>query len=339
MTQEIFYAKLLTLILALLTPIYFIILVFIIPEIGNVVVPLPIPETAIKILTALVISFPWIFLIYELRNILPEAFIELKNTTSLIPLKWKIFYGVNALIVATFFIIPLVTPLFTIVMCFIIAGRIVSHLIDIEKHGKLIWILWSIFSTILLLTLGYFIAILVFSNMVGIVFSLIVVWYQHIEIIAALSIWVANSLAYGSLIEIIFLYKIHKEIDIIGMKTTDVPYHAIRIFELCFFLTLAVIWLYFSELRDVIFFYINNIALAIVIMVFVFGTVSGMKKKKMQTSFIGILVAAVFVSIYIYQQLNLIAITIILIISSFMFYILFAYSILKIRKTKLYSYQ
>jgi len=334
MHTDVYYAKLITLLTALLVPIYFIGLVLLIPQLTTFILPFPISPLLIKIITGLVVSIPWLFLIYELRNILPLTLIELKNTTSLVPLRWKLFYGVNSLLIGVFFVIPLITPFFTIFMCIIIAGRLTGRIVDIDTHkalGAFVFIASLLF---LLFSLGYFVVILVFSNLFSIIFSLVSLWFQNIQLIAIFSIWIANSLAYGSFAEIIFLYKIHKEIDSIGLKLTDVSYNFIRTIEFLVFLFLSMSWLFLNELGTRILFFSNIISFIITIIIFAIGIFGGIKKKRSTINALGILVAAAFVGIYVYQQLNPIAITILLIISSIIFYGLFFYCMYIVIKHK-----
>ncbi|MEJ2249880.1 MAG: hypothetical protein P8Y97_09495, partial [Candidatus Lokiarchaeota archaeon] len=64
----------------------------------------------IKIATPTIFSVSWLFFLILFANRFSETIDSMDRTAGLIPLRLKIFYGINALFILLIFIFPIITP-------------------------------------------------------------------------------------------------------------------------------------------------------------------------------------------------------------------------------------
>jgi hypothetical protein len=81
-----------------------------------------------------VFSAPWLAFIYFERYRLANTIQYTQDTTTAVPLRWRLFYGTNAAFVLTFFILPIVTAPLAIIGGLIVAGN-VFYKMGIGKLG------------------------------------------------------------------------------------------------------------------------------------------------------------------------------------------------------------
>lgn len=327
--REIFFSRLTVLITSISAPIYFSVLLYFIPFQIDLPIPDAIPYAPLLIrhvLIPLVLAFPWLAIIYLYRYKLANSLINLWNNTILIPLKWRIFYGFNALIISLFFVIPFAMPIIALIAAIFLAGRVIARVRYPEEGvGAGPWIGFTILALIFAIAPIYFVIKIIplYTLITGIIIEL---WFSNITIIALIAMWIANSLAIGSLLEFIAVLRIHHQIDTVGYKLSEIPKTLITIFEILIFVSLTVIYVMFPSDCSTYFFYVNIGSLGIVSIIFLVGLITGIKTKKNRKTLTGLFVAAVFVGIYVFQNINPKAITIVMIAAFIIFLIVFLYS-------------
>ena len=80
-----------------------------------------------KVLCPLVFSLSWFFFIGLFLNRLALSFDSMDSTISIIPLRLKLFYGSIAIVVLFIFILPIITPIISIVSFMSIAWQLSSR--------------------------------------------------------------------------------------------------------------------------------------------------------------------------------------------------------------------
>jgi hypothetical protein len=119
--------------LAIVGPIYFFLLMLFIPQM------MPFADPMYNLLfhyvaAPLVFSIPWVGTIYYQRYRLANTIHIMDETITAVPLRWRMFYGANALFVLMVFVLPMATPIIAIVEGLIVAGH-VFYLIGLGKLG------------------------------------------------------------------------------------------------------------------------------------------------------------------------------------------------------------
>jgi len=244
----------------------------------------------------------------------------------LIPLKWRIFYGFNALIISLFFVIPFATPIVALVAAIFLAGRVVAKIRYPERGaGTGPWVGFTILALLFAIAPIYFVIKLIphYTLITGIIIEL---WFSNIAIIALIAMWIANALAIGSLLEFIAVLRIHHQIDTVGYKLSEIPKTLITVLEILIFISLTATYLIYPNRSSTLFFYVNIGSLGIVSIIFLTGLITGIKTKENRKTLTGLFVAAVFVGIYVFQNINPNAITIVMIAAFIIFLIVFLYS-------------
>ena len=150
---------------------------------------------------------------------------------------------------------------------------------------------------------------------------IIELWFSNITIIALIAMWIANALAIGSLLEFIAVLRIHHQIDTVGYKLSEIPKTLITVLEILIFISLTATYLIYPNRSSTLFFYVNIGSLGIVSIIFLTGLITGIKTKENRKTLTGLFVAAVFVGIYVFQNINPNAITIVMIAAFIIFLI------------------
>ena len=327
--REVFFSRLAILIASISAPIYFSVLLYFIPFQIDISIPNTIPYASLLmryILAPLVLAFPWLALIYLYRYKLANSLINLWDNTILIPLKWRIFYGFNAVIISLFFVIPFATPAIALIAAIFLAGRLIARIRYPERDGSVgPWIGFIMLALLFAVAPIYFVIKLI-PVYTLIINAIIALWFSNISIIALLAMWIANALSIGSLMEFVAVFRIHHQIDTYGYKLSEVPHLLISTMEILIFASLASIYIMYPSNRDTIFFYVNLGSLVIVSLIFLIGFITGVKTKENRKTLTGLFVAALFVGIYVFQNINPNAITVVMILAFIIFLIVFLFS-------------
>ena len=329
--KEIFFSRLFILLSAIAIPIYFIILVAFIPSINLPFLNVIITDTALErlITTALVViyfSLPIDFIIFIKRYNLANTLLQMRRNTVLIPLKWRLFYGFNALVITLFFVLPFIAPILSVIMIVFIVGRIIGKYYHPDYHNKFLSIFLFLTLTIIFEIPAVYLAIQFIPEYIPIATNILKLWFENIYVVSTLSILLVDTLTFGSLIEFIFLYRIDRELDSIGVIVSQVPRRKIFAFESVFYTGLVLFWISKHPFSFIFINYLNMICLGIVAMLFIIGLLTGVRRRKVSSGLAGLFFAAAFSAVYLFEQINREAITILYGISFVLFVAVFVIS-------------
>ncbi|MHA2352179.1 MAG: hypothetical protein ACXABX_03580, partial [Candidatus Thorarchaeota archaeon] len=133
MSPDVLATRLAVVILAVIGPIYFFLLMIFIPQMqpfGDPFLDLLFHNLGVPI----VFSAPWLGLIYYQRYRLANTVYIMDDTISSVPLRWRVFYGINAAFVLMLFVLPMTTPILAIILGLYVAGT-VFYRIGVGKFG------------------------------------------------------------------------------------------------------------------------------------------------------------------------------------------------------------
>jgi hypothetical protein len=132
-SPDVLTTRLAVVILAVIGPIYFFLLMFFIPQMapfGDALLDLLFHHVAVPI----VFTAPWLGLIYYQRYRLANTVYIMDDTISSVPLRWRVFYGINAAFVLMLFVLPMTTPPLAIILGLYVAGTVFFR-IGVGKFG------------------------------------------------------------------------------------------------------------------------------------------------------------------------------------------------------------
>lgn len=134
MSPDWMMSRLTVVLIAVLGPVYFFILVQFLPF---QLAPFQDPTLDwwfYYVLVPSIFSAPWIGIIYNSRYRLANTFHLTEEATDAVPLRWRIFYGTNAVFVLIFFILPIIAAPLAIIAGLFVAAT-VFYRIGVGKFG------------------------------------------------------------------------------------------------------------------------------------------------------------------------------------------------------------
>ncbi|MHA2004728.1 MAG: hypothetical protein ACW960_11555 [Candidatus Thorarchaeota archaeon] len=127
-------SRLTVVLIAVLGPVYFFILMQFLPfQLA------PFQDVTLDwwfhyVLVPSIFSAPWVGVIYNARYRLANTFHLTEETTDAVPLRWRVFYGTNAVFVLMFFILPIIAAPLAIIAGLFVAAT-VFYRIGVGKFG------------------------------------------------------------------------------------------------------------------------------------------------------------------------------------------------------------
>lgn len=133
MSPDWLMSRLTVVLIAIAGPIYFFLLMLFIPQM------MPFADSFFNLLfhylaAPIVFSLPWVGTIYYQRYRLANTAHIMDETITAVPLRWRMFYGANALFVLMLFVLPMATPVIAIIEGLVVAVH-VFRLIGLGKLG------------------------------------------------------------------------------------------------------------------------------------------------------------------------------------------------------------
>nr|MDO8100203.1 hypothetical protein [Candidatus Njordarchaeota archaeon] len=292
-------------------------------------------------------SIPWILFIYLNKDRMTEAIKHMTATTTAIPVRWRIFYGFNTLIVLLFFALPFFSPVLAIVGAAILAGRIYFAAEFIKGKRRRVKVL---FLFLLLFVCGALPTVLLYNlveTYVGVLGSIWGAWVDYVPYIYAFSLCLGDALSVGSLLWFIYAGAAEFEFEAYGTYVTKPPAKIIRLFEAAVFsLFLYVGLLPYIQIPQIgwtpvvtdfnsslLFFPINPICLAIVGIIFLISTFKGLRRGGERNSAWGLIFLIGFFSIELFIHLSWAYLTIALLGATLLFLLIFFISFRKVGRT------
>jgi hypothetical protein len=263
-------------------------------------------------------SIPWVLFIYFNRDRLADAIQHMSETTTIIPVRWRVFYGFNTLIILLFFALPFFSPVLAVLGGAVLVGRIYYGRESVRGGGRrkktlFIVVLSAIFVGIPLILLARIIT--PYVDALGSIWSS---WEFNVPIIYVFSLCLGDALAVGSLIWFIYAGAAEFEFRTYGTYSTRPPARLIWVFESVLFL----VFVYFGVLlyvqipqlgwtpagvdpfQSVVMNYVNPICLAIVGIIFLVSTFRGLRRSGERNSAWGLLLLIGFFAIEIVLRLT-----------------------------------
>ncbi|MFX1560317.1 MAG: hypothetical protein ACFFBL_07000 [Promethearchaeota archaeon] len=243
MSPDWLATRLAVVILAVIGPIYFFVLMFFIPQMmpfGDTMLDLLFHHLAVPI----VFSAPWLGLIYYQRYRLSNTVYIMDDTISSVPLRWRVFYGINAAFVLMLFVLPMTTPLLAIVLGLYVAGT-VFYRIGVGKFGGgKPGAALAILGAIALCILPTFVMLEFLPSYIDVWELILATWESFwLQVVYGFAQCLVNSLSFGA--PIYFIYFGAQEYDrgLYGEVYTKTPTKWIRIGEFILFLVFLILYL------------------------------------------------------------------------------------------------
>jgi hypothetical protein len=266
------------------------------------------------VLAPLFFSIPWILFIYFNRDRLAESVKHMNQTATIIPMRWKVFYGFNTLAILLFFVLPILSPILAVVGGVVLAGRIYFAAGSIRARG------WRVKGLVLFVLLVFFaglpslILIYFFSSYGTLSGVILKAWSDHIDFIYSVSLCIGDALAVGSLIWFVYAGAAEFEFQTFGMYLTKAPAKVIRVFEFALFIVFAYVGLSYIWIPGVTqvlvggaaasgrLSIINDVCLAIVAIIFLLSASRGLRRKGERNSAWGLIFLIAFLSIELFSH-------------------------------------
>ncbi|WXG45991.1 MAG: hypothetical protein WED05_04890 [Candidatus Atabeyarchaeum deiterrae] len=293
-------------------PLYLWVLLFIVPPDVKFQIANPVLFALTQYFAApLFFSIPWILFIYLGRDRLSASIKHMTETSYIIPVRWRIFYGFNTLIVLLVFGLPFLSPVLAVIGGIILVGRIYYGAESIRKKSRrarafLIFLLLIIFGGTPTIILIYFL-----SRYIGLYYVITSFWSSIIQNIYAFTLCIGDALAVGSLLWFIYAGAAEFEFQAYGLRISKPPAKLIWLFEAIVFAIFVVIGLqYFltpslplpgsSSTLNLI----NIVCLGIVGVIFLVSTFKGLKRTRGRSSVWGLIFLMAFLALYVFTLAN-----------------------------------
>ena len=271
--------------------------------------PGAIPSALRNFIMPVVFAFPWILFAFIFRERIINAWNSMKSKTSIIPLRWRMLYGFNTVIILALFLFPFISPPLAIFASLVLAWRLVVSNESIWKRGSKVQGIYTLFLFIIIAILPTYLLIIWFQYYLGsIAANILLTWVLLFDPIYFASLCIVNALSVGAL-----LHLSYGTLDVEGLlnaeKTRTV--WSIRFLE---FVIFTILFLFFNPWfqpfgitfwqynplgiagRFGFITYINYVALALVFMVYIVKFCVGIGKG-FKLSILGVLLAASFLVI------------------------------------------
>jgi hypothetical protein len=243
LSPDVLATRLAVVILAVIGPIYFFLLMFFIPQMtpfGDAFLDLLFHHVAVPI----VFSAPWLGLIYYQRYRLANTVYIMDDTISSVPLRWRVFYGINAAFVLMLFILPMTTPPLAIILGLYVAGTVFFRIGVGKFGGGKPGALLAVLGALALCVLPTFVMLEFLPSYIVVWEYILATWESFwLQVVYGFAQCLVNSLSFGA--PIYFIYFGAQEYDkgLYGEVYTKTPTKWIRIGEFILFSVFLILYL------------------------------------------------------------------------------------------------
>ena len=165
------------------------------------ILPGVLPTAITSFIMPLVFAFPWALFTLIFRERTINAWNTMKTKTGIIPLRWRMFYGFNTLIILSFFLFPFISPPLAVFAALILAWRIVYYIPGIWEKSPSARLGYTIVLFIFLAILPCFFLIVWFQYyLLNIAAQILIIWTLNFQNLYFISICIVNALTIGSLL-------------------------------------------------------------------------------------------------------------------------------------------
>jgi hypothetical protein len=165
--------------------------------------PQDIPVAIRSFVMPLIFAFPWALFFTIFRERTVNAWNAMKVKTSIIPLRWRMFYGFNTIIVISFFILPFFSPALAVFAALVLTWRIVYHSDFIWQKTESVRLLYGALLFIVIAALPLYLLIIWFQYYLGsVAATILATWVDWFPIFYFVSICIVDALAIGALLNL-----------------------------------------------------------------------------------------------------------------------------------------
>ncbi len=230
--------------MAVAAPVYFFALVWSLPF---ALTPLGVPLwdwMFTFIVVPSVFSITWVVLIFLNRYRLANTVHIMHSTMVSVPLRWRVFYGLNAAFVMMFFILPVVTAPVAVIGGLALAGATTHRLLRGRSgRGSVIGLFYVLLAVVLVVLPAYIVWSFV-PRYIVIWNTMITAWTDAwIGIANGIAQCLVNSLSLCSPIHFIYFSAQQYEQGVFGEVYSEKPAHAIRALEGLLFVVFLILYL------------------------------------------------------------------------------------------------
>jgi hypothetical protein len=301
--DQVYYVRRVLFFLTFLIPFYFIILLNIAPS-QLVIFEDPFLNWLLTwVGVPLLFSFPWIFIIYTLRNEIVASIYAMGRETTLLPLKWRIFYGFNAAMLLGLLLLPFFSPVLLVLSSLLGIGRFLGRVNPEGASNRRLGFLFISLSILIVLPISWLIVVF-FTQYISFFLWLLQLWFLQVDNIYTISTLIINTITIGSLLWV-FAEKIYEEdIKLLSLPFTSLPSQRIQIFEIIIFLVLFTLWFPALGNQNWILTVVSQVSLAVVVLVFLYRKIARIPKSTTQPGLIGMVWVILFLLIYLLDSLS-----------------------------------
>jgi hypothetical protein len=339
-------SRLTVVLLAIVGPIYFFLLMLFIPQMT------PFADPTFNLLfhylaAPLVFSIPWVGTIYYQRYKLANTVHIMDETITAVPLRWRMFYGANALFVLMVFVLPMATPVIAIIEGLVVAGH-VFYLIGLGKlgGGKPAAVL-GIVVAIPLCILPAFVMIQFIPVYISVWQIILQTWTGFwVDVAYGVAQCLVNALSFGAPVYFIYYGAQQYDKGLYGEVYTKTPTVWIKLGELAIFLIFLVMYLPpiptplgaipFLNLSYLFQSYINWVSLGIVAIMVIIKMALKVKGDTTMGGATNIFVIGLFLVVELFNKTNLILKTSIILLAFMIYAALATASYLRASSRELY---
>lgn len=191
-----------------------------------------------------VFTLPWIGTIYYQRYRLANTVYIMDETITAVPLRWRIFYGANALFVLMVFVLPMATPIIALIEGLIVAGHVFYRVGFGKMGGGKPAAFLGVIVALALCILPAFVIIEFIPGYLTVWETILQTWTDFwLDVAYGVAQCLVNALSFGA--PVYFIYFGAQEYDkgLYGEVYTKTPTNWIRFGELVIFIIFIVMYL------------------------------------------------------------------------------------------------
>jgi len=264
------------------------------------------------IFAPLFFSLPWLLFVALNHERIIRTFEVLDATTTIVPLRYRIFYGFNTLLLLVFFLLPALFPVLSVVSSVILVGRVLNTSEWFWRHGKIVKIATCIIAFTVICWGPVYLTALYYLERLHVFLTswLWDLWANNMVITYTVSMCIVNALAIGSIVWLIFAGSAEFEAKTFGVALTKPPYRAIAILEAVFFILFIYIglpyiyvpgwpprYLIWGSNPSILYDRINYICLGLISLVTLVGMTKGLRRRTFNFSLFGLIIAGGFLGL------------------------------------------
>ena len=274
------------------------------------------------VLVPSIFSVPWVGVIYNARYRLANTFHLTEETTDAVPLRWRVFYGTNAVFVLMFFILPIIAAPLAIIAGLFVAAT-VFYRIGVGKFGAgRPAAAVAVIVAIALCTLPTLIMLEFIPRYLEVWNAVMGGWTGYwVNIVYGFAQCLVNALTFGSPFYFVFFAAQQYDRGLYGTVYTTTPTTKIRIGEMILFVVFLVTYLPpivtpfgtlgFLDQSWIFTFYINWISLSIAALMVLIRFRMGVQDNSTMGGPSNILVVGLFLVVEIFFKIQIVMTSII----------------------------